>query len=188
MSAPNVSDLDDALTMEGVGETGKAHDMSITRREIADRLEVIGVHAQTARRETASESVKSAADRIIAEVGRMVADLRPAPRPEPEPLPPGIPTRVQGWRSRDITEAEREELAVLWAQVRAKRYTPDSRVALVRTRALRFMLALETDGVPLAHIGAAIDVSAQRAGELVKEARTLPPPDGLEELRETYGV
>lgn len=82
-----------------------------------------------------------------------------------------LPTKPrQG--SRELTRAEVTEVRRLHRKVQTLRYRPGPSRDKARQALLAELARLYDDGVPVTHLGASMDVSGQRAQQLVSEART----------------
>lgn len=75
--------------------------------------------------------------------------------------------------SRELTGAERSTLRKAHRKVQRLRYKPGQARTEARLDLLRLLLDLYQGGVPVTHLGAAMEVSGQRAQQLVSEARDL---------------
>lgn len=73
--------------------------------------------------------------------------------------------------SRELTTEERTDLRKRHRKVQRLRYKPGPDRDLARARLLMLLVRLYDDGVPVTHLGAAMDVSGQRAQQLVSEGR-----------------
>lgn len=81
-----------------------------------------------------------------------------------------LPTKPRAG-SRELTSTERTELRKRHRKVQRLRYRPGTERDNARWALLRLLVTLYDDGVPVTHLGAAMDVSGQRAQQLVSEGR-----------------
>lgn len=73
--------------------------------------------------------------------------------------------------SRALATVERAELRKLHRRVQRLRYRPGRERNEARLALLRELVGLYEDGVPVTHLGAAMEVSGQRAQQLVAEGQ-----------------
>lgn len=73
--------------------------------------------------------------------------------------------------SRELDAEEVTDLRRLHKQLTRLRYKPGQQRNAARQYLLDALLRLYDDGVPVTHLGAAMNVSGQRAQQLVAEAR-----------------
>lgn len=73
--------------------------------------------------------------------------------------------------SRELDPRERTTLRGLHRKVQRLRYKPGRDRSTARGNLLAYLVKLYDDGVPVTHLGAAMDVSGQRAQQLVAEGR-----------------
>lgn len=81
-----------------------------------------------------------------------------------------MPTKPRAG-SRALEARERTTLRTLHRKVQRLRYKPGRARDEARQALLAELLRLYDDGVPVTHLGAAMDVSGQRAQQLVAEGQ-----------------
>lgn len=75
--------------------------------------------------------------------------------------------------SRAMERAEVTELRKLHRRVQRLRYKPGHDRNMARAELLAKLVELYDDGVPVTHLGSAMEVSGQRAQQLVAEGQEL---------------